>query len=365
MDPSTESKPSGLVREIALLVRHRRAFVATVACLTAAAIVYSLVAQKRFEAHTTVLPAGDESAAGFGGLAALLSSVPLQGANLPGVSTTTDLLAGLLRSRRLLQPIVEEFDLVARYDADTMDEALYTLDEQLVTGVGDEGILHVRFRDRDPEFAATLLNALIDALDAYNVMVATTNGRRHREFLESRVAETLNALRRSEDALTEYQKTNAIPIGPEQMASAESVGGLIARKLTLQIELDALSQFLNRESPPIVQRRAELEALDREIGSLPAIGIEAVRLYRDLKVQEQLYLLLSAQLEQARIDENRDLPRVQVIDRAIPPELRYWPKRKLIVVSAFALSLALGVLLVHLLDFLERERETLRKLVDS
>ena len=43
---------------------------------------------------------------------------------------------------------------------------------------------------------------------------------------------------------------------------------------------------------------------------------EIMRLWREVKVQEQVYELLTAQLEEARIRETRDSPTVQVLDQA-------------------------------------------------
>lgn len=44
------------------------------------------------------------------------------------------------------------------------------------------------------------------------------------------------------------------------------------------------------------------------------------RLTRDVKVQETRVTLLTRQVEQARLAEARDMPVVQVLDRAVPAE---------------------------------------------
>ena len=54
--------------------------------------------------------AAEDSGSPFGGLSHLLRELPIQGANLPGVTTTSDLLSGMIRSRRLQVPVIEEFD---------------------------------------------------------------------------------------------------------------------------------------------------------------------------------------------------------------------------------------------------------------
>jgi uncharacterized protein involved in exopolysaccharide biosynthesis len=60
---------------------------------------------------------------------------------------------------------------------------------------------------------------------------------------------------------------------------------------------------------------------------------------RDVKIQEQVFSLLSAQYEEARINEARDIPTVEVLDPAIPPEGRAWPRRGLLVGIGGVLSL--------------------------
>jgi uncharacterized protein involved in exopolysaccharide biosynthesis len=60
---------------------------------------------------------------------------------------------------------------------------------------------------------------------------------------------------------------------------------------------------------------------------------------RDQKVLEQLFVLLTAELEQARIREQQDTPTVQVLDAGVPPERHVWPRRTLTGAAAAVLAL--------------------------
>ena len=75
----------------------------------------------------------------------------------------------------------------------------------------------------------------------------------------------------------------------------------------------------------------------------------SVSLTTTVKVQEAVYEFLMEQYEQYRIQESRDTPTVQVLDRAVPAERKAKPIRWLIcvcaTVGAFALSLVLAALL--------------------
>ena len=53
-----------------------------------------------------------------------------------------------------------------------------------------------------------------------------------------------------------------------------------------------------------------------------------------MKYHETLFGLLSQQAEAARLDEARESPVVQVLDRAQPPDKKSWPPRVFLVALA-------------------------------
>ena len=88
--------------------------------------------------------------------------------------------------------------------------------------------------------------------------------------------------------------------------------------------------------------------------SVPALAMEYLRLMRELKVQETLYALLTSQYEQAKIQEARDTPTVQVLDPAIPAEKKSKPSIRLNMMIAGVLALFVGIFLAFLLEYLGR-----------
>ena len=93
---------------------------------------------------------------------------------------------------------------------------------------------------------------------------------------------------------------------------------------------------------------------------VPEIGMELARLTRDVKVQETLVTLLTQQLEQARMVEARDLPIVQVLDRAVPAERHSRPRLPLNLAVAGATSLIVGSLFAFLLEYVGNARRRAR-----
>src|SRR5262245_14382269 len=117
----------------------------------------------------------------------------------------------------------------------------------------------------------------------------------------------------------------------------------MSKKLALEVKLGVLRGYLREDNDQVVQTRTELEALNSRIGTLPELQTELARLTRDYKVQEQLLLLLTAELEQARIRETMDTPTVQVLAAAWPPERHSRPRRLMLSALAGLLALAASV----------------------
>ena len=63
-------------------------------------------------------------------------------------------------------------------------------------------------------------------------------------------------------------------------------------------------------------------------------GMGHIRLMREVKYNEALFEALAKQYELARVEEAREAPLVQVLDRATPPEKKSGPKRAQIVILA-------------------------------
>ena len=95
---------------------------------------------------------------------------------------------------------------------------------------------------------------------------------------------------------------------------------------------------------------------------VPELGLELARLTRDMKTQEILVMLLSQQLEQAKMsDEARDFPTVQVLDRAVPAVRHSRPNLRYNLKVSGALSLVVGGLLAFFIEYLKKSSSWWRR----
>ncbi len=267
---------------------------------------------------------------------------------LEDYTTPADIYKAVLSSRTVQEEVIKQYDLQQVYKIKSMEKAVKAYKTHYKVKLNPDGTIQVSVEDKSPARAAEMANTMVALLDKFNVEKRNYQARRTREFLEQRVHDTDSLLRLSEAVLREYQERHHTVAPPTTQAAGDlqSVADLMARKIMLEVRLGTLRTYLRDDNDQIIQTRTELEQLKSQIASLPQLQTEIQRLMRDNKVQEQLYLLLIAELEQSRIRETMDTPTVQVLDPAQPPERHNRPKRAILAIAAGLLAFAGSVLWV-------------------
>lgn len=331
---------------LSILRTRARFLVINVFAVTAAALVLSLLLPKWYQASAVLLPPSEEDTG-----SSISSFLPkgLGSLRVPGVGTPADLYVAVLKSRTVADRLCDRFDLVRRYRVKDREKARLVLADLTRYAVGDEGTIAIKVEDRDPKVAADIANAYAEELDRFNRETRTTAGKRTRMFIEERLEVAKRDLAAAEEALREYQQRHGVAtLSPAARGEAEVGANLMAQKIALEVKLNVLRESLSETSEEVRRVREELAALNRQLGTMPSTGIEVMRLWRDVQVQEQVFELLTSQLEEARIRETRDTPTVQLLDPAVPPLHKSRPKRSLVVLAGFAIGL-MGSLVAALL----------------
>jgi uncharacterized protein involved in exopolysaccharide biosynthesis len=148
----------------------------------------------------------------------------------------------------------------------------------------------LRVDARWPTLAADIANRAVGLVSAFNKEQRLSRAQARREFLESRETAAQEELRAAENALRAFYEMN------------------------------------------------------RVWQNSPSLMVEEMRLRRQVETANTLYLSLRQEYEAARIDEVNTTPLITVVDRAVPPRRREWPRRGLIVLTAGLLGAILGVL---------------------
>jgi uncharacterized protein involved in exopolysaccharide biosynthesis len=313
-----------------------------IVAIVAAALTFgaTFVMPRAYRATAVILPPEESDLLSNMGFAQkALTKFPAFGI-LSDYFTPADVYKAILLSRTVQEEIVDKFDLRTVYRQKSMEKTLKVLHGQYKVKLNPDGTIALNVEDRDPKRAAAMANQFLESLDRYNVEKRNTQAHRTRVFLERRMQETSDALTASEAALRQYEETHHAVVPPTSGGGdTQAAADLMARKMMLEVRLGMLRSYLREDNEEVVQTRLELDQLNQRIGNLPALQTDLGRLMRDAKIQEQLYLLLTSELEQARIRESMDTPTVQVLDAAVPPERPSKPRRLVLTAAALLLGL--------------------------
>ena len=94
------------------------------------------------------------------------------------------------------------------------------------------------------------------------------------------------------------------------------------------------------------------------MSDIPGLSLRFAELQAEVRLQENVYGLLTEMYEETRIKEQKDTPTIAVLETAYPPEIKYRPQRMLIVVTTFVASLLLAIFIALFADYLENLRRT-------
>lgn len=337
-----------------VVLKRRKFLIWNTVIVTLLVLGITFLLPPRYRATATLLPPQQDTKELLG-LGGILQNFDLSKVNMSGITTSSQIYLAILKSRTVADSLLAEFNLKERYKAKTDESARRALRAYSNFRLGNTGLLHVSVEDKDPQTAADMANAYVDHLDRVNREIHMTEGKRTRIFVRGRLDDTKVRLRAAEDSLLAFKESHPGVVLPDNAtSSADAAASLMSQRISVGAELDVLRSSLSPKAPALARKEKEVKALDRQLNDLPALEMELGRRYRDFKVQEKVFELLTSQYEEASIQENRDVSTVEVLDRAIPPIRKCYPRRGLTSGIAFVISLAAGLLLVVSLEALGR-----------
>ena len=338
-----------------------------------------LISPITYNAPVTILPPTEKDQ--FSGLGSLLSGGEvtdfLTGKLAPGNS---QLFLEILKSRSAAEYVVKKHNLREFYNVENDYEATKELQKSLNLDLSKEGIITLSvnvktnlvpliFSDKDSikNLSARLSNSYVEALDKINREKISYRAKRAREYIEQQIVQTKTELDSAETRLMEFQKTNKTISLPEQLTSSiESAAKLKAEMVNTEIEIGLLEPNLRADNKMLLALKAKLNELRKEyrkfdidsddylvaFSDVPELGMDLAKLMRNVKIKNEVYLLLQQQYYREKIQENRDVPTIDILDEAIPPRKQTSPR---IIYS----TLVSGIFILFLLSmiFVIKERK--------
>ena len=359
------------VEKIRLLWDNRKLlFRSTLIGFVIGALVAFLI-PVRFESTTRLMPPDGRNAAGMAFLSAATSKAgnlgPLAG-DLLGMKNSGALFIGVLRSETVQDALINQFHLQQVYHTSKIEDARKELSAHSnISEDSKSGILSVAVTDHDPKRAAVMAQAYVSELDRVVAQVSTSAARRERIFLEGRLHDVKAGLDLASKRFSEFaSKNTAIDIPAQGKAMVEAAASLQGELIAAESQLrglkaiytdqnvrvkalqarvaelhDQLDKLGGQADDASSSKQASNTALYPSIRKLPVLGVTYFDLYRETKIQETVYELLTQQYELAKVEENKEIPSVKVLDVALVPTKKSFPPRLLfIALFAFAGFLA-------------------------
>lgn len=357
--------------------RHKKFVCLFVVTTTILGAVLVFLLPNEYTAETVLLPPGQ----GVSASAALASQVggaamgALAGGSL-GLKSQGEMYVSLLHTRTLENAVIQRFALMQRYHAHGISGARKQLESnaQITFGVKD-GLIRIDVTDRDPNMASAVANGYVEEYRKFSANLAVTEAAQRRQFFQSQLEDAKNKLANAEVALKNTeQSTGVLQIDSQARALIESAANLRAQVSAKEVQLQGLRSFSTENNPAVISARQELSALRAQLaqlggssdasqtsdiliprGKMTEVGMLYIRRYRDVKYYEMIYDLLAKQFESAKLEEAQQGSSIQVVDVAMPPDVKSFPNRFLTLLLLPIAGFILSLVIVFCMEYFQQQ----------
>jgi uncharacterized protein involved in exopolysaccharide biosynthesis len=301
--PSSDAEVSAKIdwMNILSILWHSRKFIGIVAgVVTVLAILISLLLPESFKSTAILLPDTDKSKLGsLGGMSDLAA---LAGVSVGGEVSLVKLYPTIIKSESVLKNVIysryqtkaypdsvnliQFWEIKEKNSEQDYEVALLNLRTGLdITMDLKTAVLTMSIETEEPQLSADILNNTIRAVEKFIRTKRNTNASEQRKWIEARLVEVKADLSKAENALKDFREKN------------------------------------------------------RSISGSPQLLLDQERLMREMQINSTMYVELKKQYELAKIEEIRTTPIINVLDYGHAAAKKERPKRAIIVMSWFFLSL--------------------------
>lgn len=377
----------------ALLWQHRHKLMSVTAISLLVSLAISFAIPKQYKSTASIMPPDQQGSSAMllaaltghaGGLGALGSLA----SGLLGGRTSTALFINLLQSGTVSDRLIDRFNLQQVYHKRyRVDAAKHLARCTEITEDKKSGVITITVEDRDRVRARDLAQAYLDELNHLVTRTNTSAAHRERVFIENRLNAVQASLEDAEIKLSQFSSRNsAVDLKEQTRAMVDAGARVQAELLVEQSGLQSLRQIYGDGNVRVRETEARIASLqgdltrmtgssapltDKEIHAdgdapsgdddkgelypplrqLPRLAVPYGDLYRQLKVQEAVFELLTQQYELARVEEAKDVSVVSVIDSPGIAEKKSFPPRLLLSLLLTFLSFAGACAFIAIRDY--------------
>lgn len=373
-NPNTENTSNEFNGKIILKYLLKNKLYVIIATLLAAigSVIYVLTLPNWYLSVANAVPpksAGNALESMLGGFASSLKELGLS--KLTGGKGGGDQYSFLviLESRTLADSMIAKYDLAKSYFPDEDLSKIKPSDvremfyENLTIEYLDDGNYNIGIMDKDSTRVAAMAMDYINMANALAQRIYKEETGVNKAYLESRVSGIDSLLRETSKELAAYSSKTGI-INPEGQGKAfvEAVATLKYELYSQEVLLESMKSKLGENDFNTKSQEKTIKVLRdklREIENKPGFagnftmsdagekGINFLSKTAEFEALTKLKLFMQPMLEEAKVNENRNLVTLTIVDYPITPDKKEKPKRSLIVAG-----ITLGAMLLSILVLL-------------
>ena len=341
--------------------RKRQLITSIVSAVSIVAIIISLLLPKYYLSGATII--ANKASTGISSMAAIAAQYGF-GNMFGGTGDQVNRYLAILKSTSLKQAVIEKYNLKDRYKSKTLIDAMTEFSGNYNVMLDEEMQVSFTFIDKDKYLAAKIAEHILYTLDSLNQTMDNSSGRNKRIFIEKQYNETLDSLAILENRIASLMKEGNLIILPDQLSISAEQAALIKSNIIMkEIERDVLKKTLKANSPTLTLIELELKSLNEQFSKFysdtedglfinfnkaPSLSIKYEKLKREVEYYSELLMFVGAQLEEAKIEEIKDIPTFQILDYPQVPDKKFKPSRSKIVIASFLLAFSFSIIGIYL-----------------
>lgn len=366
----TENRSIDLLDYLIIVLKWRKTLiiVAIITIILSYLSIYLFIPPE-YDSTSLIIPAQQDQLGGITSMLKNFGSLPL---GLGGFSKNDEIdkYKTIIYSRAMLDKIILRFNLLSDYDLDSMEKARKILKDKIEAEETPENAFVVKVRAFTPQKSAEINNFIIDELNRQIIELNIQKSKENRIFLEDRYFEISSNLKMAEDSLNLFQKRNRVfEIEEQAKKTIEEFAVMEAELAKKKTELKILEKIYGENSPQVLAQSISVDEYEKSyerfkaglekdqlllsLKSIPNKSLDYLRLYRNVKIYSTMLEFIIPMYEQARFEEQKEIPILQIIDKAIAPEKKAYPPRLLFSILITLSTLFLIVLIIVIREIIK------------
>jgi uncharacterized protein involved in exopolysaccharide biosynthesis len=374
-----------------IFIRHRKTILINFLIILIIAGVYAFViTKKQFKAEIVFLPPTSES-----GLEGMLAG----GIMLPSLTSSEimpEQIQTIFESKALKRKIIDKFNLYKHYNLEKsinkFEFALKALNKDIVLDVVEKGSMafsktisfDLKAFHSSPDTVCQMANYSFEQLDSAVRTVSSDRAHSNRVFIENQLDKNKLILDSINQAMQDFQiRYKAYNITEQAKMSIAAYAQLKSAMQFNEIQMQAIKREFSDETPELTTLRRTNEAYRSKLiqletqetpDAVPSLQgatkllPQYTNLLRDVEVQNQVILLLTRELEQAKIKEDKNISSLVIVDPAYVPAYKARPKRMTIMaiwITTYMIFIVLYLLLMEIYRIQLKDGKILRSIRDA